>query len=165
MNPIWQNKGHIKSLKEWLGPEFELVPYYSILVFFESATFKTGMNFKDADVIYVRNLIKTIEQYQTTATSKETAEKISGKLNKLLIGNKNKKKEIVKQHVQNINNAKGKQKANIDNSKCPKCGGKLQVKNGKFGKFVGCSNYPKCRYTRKEFINPGSIKIQKSSST
>lgn len=165
LNPIWQNKDHIKSLKEWLGPEFESAPYFSMVVFFKSASFKTEMNFKEAEVIYVRNLIKTIEQYQTTAISKETAERISDKLNRLMIGNKNKKKEIVKQHVQNINNAKGKQKANVDNSKCPKCGGNLKVKNGKYGKFVGCSNYPKCRYTRKEVINPGSKKIQQSSST
>ena len=32
--------------------------------------------------------------------------------------------------------------------KCPKCGGNLLKKEGKFGKFYGCSNYPKCRFTR-----------------
>lgn len=32
---------------------------------------------------------------------------------------------------------------------CPKCGSYLTVKNGRFGKFMGCSNFPKCRYTRK----------------
>ena len=31
---------------------------------------------------------------------------------------------------------------------CPQCQGKLVVRNGKFGKFIGCSNYPKCRYTK-----------------
>src|SRR6202043_1511519 len=32
---------------------------------------------------------------------------------------------------------------------CPTCGtGKLNLKAGKFGAFVGCSNYPECRYTR-----------------
>ena len=32
---------------------------------------------------------------------------------------------------------------------CPKCGtGKLSLKLGKFGAFVGCSAYPECRYTR-----------------
>ena len=30
---------------------------------------------------------------------------------------------------------------------CPKCGGKLQERIGKYGKFYGCSNYPKCQYT------------------
>ena len=32
---------------------------------------------------------------------------------------------------------------------CPTCGtGQLSLKLGKFGSFVGCSNYPECRYTR-----------------
>ena len=33
---------------------------------------------------------------------------------------------------------------------CPTCGtGQLSLKLGKFGAFVGCSNYPECRYTRQ----------------
>src|SRR5690348_1148042 len=36
-----------------------------------------------------------------------------------------------------------------DVRQCPTCGtGKLHLKAGKFGAFVGCSNYPECRYTR-----------------
>ncbi len=32
---------------------------------------------------------------------------------------------------------------------CPSCNaGRLSLKLGKFGAFVGCSNYPECRYTR-----------------
>jgi len=34
-----------------------------------------------------------------------------------------------------------------ENNKCPKCGGDLIEKSGKYGKFLGCSNYPKCKYT------------------
>ncbi len=33
---------------------------------------------------------------------------------------------------------------------CPRCGnGKLSLKLGKFGAFVGCSNYPECGYTKQ----------------
>jgi DNA topoisomerase I len=36
-----------------------------------------------------------------------------------------------------------------DIRQCPSCGnGKLNLKAGKFGAFVGCTNYPECRYTR-----------------
>lgn len=36
-----------------------------------------------------------------------------------------------------------------DPRQCPQCGvGRLNLKTGKFGAFVGCSNYPECRYTR-----------------
>ncbi|MGC8781196.1 MAG: type I DNA topoisomerase [Anaerolineae bacterium] len=31
---------------------------------------------------------------------------------------------------------------------CPECGGELVIKQGRFGKFIGCANYPTCRYTR-----------------
>jgi len=34
-----------------------------------------------------------------------------------------------------------------DSKVCPKCGGKLEERIGKYGKFLGCSNYPKCQYT------------------
>ena len=29
---------------------------------------------------------------------------------------------------------------------CPKDGGKLLIRNGKFGKFISCANYPKCKH-------------------
>ena len=32
---------------------------------------------------------------------------------------------------------------------CPKCGGKLVPRKGKYGEFLGCSNYPKCKFTKK----------------
>jgi hypothetical protein len=32
---------------------------------------------------------------------------------------------------------------------CPDCGGKLVLRTGKYGKFLGCSNYPKCKHTKK----------------
>lgn len=31
---------------------------------------------------------------------------------------------------------------------CPKCGAPLKLRNGYKGKFWGCSNYPKCHYTK-----------------
>ena len=33
---------------------------------------------------------------------------------------------------------------------CPECGSPLVIRNGKFGKFVACSNYPECKYIKKE---------------
>ena len=37
----------------------------------------------------------------------------------------------------------------VDPRQCPTCGtGQLSLKLGKFGAFVGCSNYPECRFTR-----------------
>ncbi|TIM11024.1 MAG: type I DNA topoisomerase [Mesorhizobium sp.] len=42
---------------------------------------------------------------------------------------------------------------------CPKCGtGNLSLKLGKFGAFVGCSNYPECSFTRQlgDAANPNA---------
>jgi DNA topoisomerase I len=49
--------------------------------------------------------------------------------------------------------------SNPEAKKCPDCAdGKLSLKLSKFGPFIGCSNYPTCKYTRK-------IEQQNSSET
>ncbi|WP_373507971.1 type I DNA topoisomerase, partial [Thiocapsa sp.] len=35
---------------------------------------------------------------------------------------------------------------------CPKCGGQLSIRLGRNGRFIGCTNYPECDYTRD--LNP-----------
>ena len=36
-----------------------------------------------------------------------------------------------------------------DNKICPLCGNQLVERNGKYGPFIGCSNFPSCRYISK----------------
>ena len=33
---------------------------------------------------------------------------------------------------------------------CPECGGELVYRNGRFGKFISCINFPTCRYTEND---------------
>lgn len=33
---------------------------------------------------------------------------------------------------------------------CPECGSKLVYRNGRYGRFLACSAFPKCRYVKKE---------------
>jgi DNA topoisomerase-1 len=48
-----------------------------------------------------------------------------------------------------------------DPRQCPQCGnGRLNLKTGKFGGFVGCSNYPDCRYTRPLSADAGSSGVK-----
>ena len=35
----------------------------------------------------------------------------------------------------------------VTNKKCPQCGGNLVVKKGPYSSFLGCENYPKCKYS------------------
>ena len=37
---------------------------------------------------------------------------------------------------------------------CPKCGSPLVERYGKYGKFIACSNYPNCKYIKKEEKEP-----------
>lgn len=40
-------------------------------------------------------------------------------------------------------------RSKCDTNTCPKCGGRLRECSGRYGRFMGCSNYPDCRYNRK----------------
>lgn len=37
----------------------------------------------------------------------------------------------------------------VIDEKCPSCGHDLVVRTGKFGKFIACTNFPECTYTRQ----------------
>jgi DNA topoisomerase-1 len=54
-------------------------------------------------------------------------------------------KEQVDHAIENIE--KIDLRVSID-EKCPKCGHELLMRESKFGKFISCSDYPKCDYTR-----------------
>ncbi len=42
---------------------------------------------------------------------------------------------------------------------CPECGNPLVIRNGKFGEFVACSNYPTCKYIKKDKKEEEAIEI------
>ena len=46
---------------------------------------------------------------------------------------------------------------------CPQCGSELVIRKGRFGEFIACSNYPKCKYTRpiEEEVKKTDIKCDK----
>lgn len=55
----------------------------------------------------------------------------------------------------------------VERRKCPECAdGTLSLKLGKFGSFIGCSNYPTCNYTRKLAVGDnGADEESKSESS
>ncbi|MCG8542391.1 MAG: topoisomerase DNA-binding C4 zinc finger domain-containing protein [Clostridia bacterium] len=75
----------------------------------------------------------------------EDVEKIYNTILSANITDKNAKKEHVKIIKSNVNERKSIIKKEI----CPKCGGDLVGRNGKYGFFKGCSNFPKCRFILK----------------
>ena len=86
--------------------------------------------------------------YNIVCIPSKAKQKISNvnELYNTLIKSNVKDRKIKKEHIENI-------KTNIekkDNSKCPKCGGTLVERESKYGKFIGCANYPRCKYTQKK---------------
>lgn len=49
-----------------------------------------------------------------------------------------------------------------DDKNCPKCNSDLHIRSGKFGPFLGCSQYPTCDYIRpKNHRSPQSGEVSK----
>ncbi|CAM2008658.1 type I DNA topoisomerase [Acanthopleuribacter pedis] len=56
------------------------------------------------------------------------------------------------------------------NKPCPDCGHDLVRRNGRYGEFIACSNYPDCRYIHKELVGvkcpkgkcDGDVQVRKS---
>ena len=135
-NPIRQTRTHIKALAAFLEkPVSEFVSY---IVFSERCTLKK-VPADTSDVIIVRrpDMLKKLKATLKTTPTKYTfndIQDIAKKLQPLT----NKDDAEKQQHIINIQN------------KCPFCGGELTLRNGKYGRFWGCSNYPKCKFTRPE---------------
>lgn len=58
-----------------------------------------------------------------------------------------------------------KDKSHIDvqemtDEKCPTCGKSLLIRYSKFGKFLGCSGYPECKYTG-QYVEKANVKCPK----
>ena len=45
-----------------------------------------------------------------------------------------------------------KKEAEKTGESCPECGSPLVIRKGKYGEFVACSNYPTCKYIKKEEV-------------
>ena len=65
------------------------------------------------------------------------------------MANKIKEANIIKEKNIPLADKKVDNKKRVIDNKCPKCGSKLVKRNGKYGDFLGCSNYPECKYTRE----------------
>ncbi|EKQ58031.1 MULTISPECIES: NERD domain-containing protein [unclassified Clostridium] len=140
-NPIKQNYGHIMALKEVLN-DFHNLNYISIVTFTINADLKVNTK---TDVTYTTKLIKTIERYKDNSISDNDKEEVYNKLLSLNVDNKDNRKT----HVQAINDNIKVKGILMNNDICPKCGGNLVNRKGKYGEFKGCSNFPKCRFIVK----------------
>ena len=141
-NPIKQNWSHIYALKNILS-NYPNIKYYPIVVFSGNAKLKKIES--SIPVIYSNRLISTIRKLSfEKCISIDDLNKIKSILETAEIKEKTARKEHVKNIKQNIREKNIK----MANLICPRCNSELILRNGKNGKFYGCSRYPKCRFTK-----------------
>ena len=58
--------------------------------------------------------------------------------------------ELFEPRVKNAFDGMEKKEAEKTGEVCPECGSDLVVRKGRYGEFVACSNYPKCKYIKNE---------------
>ena len=58
--------------------------------------------------------------------------------------------EFFEPRVKNAFSDMEKKGAEETGETCPECGKPLVIRHGKYGEFVACSNYPECKYIKKE---------------
>lgn len=149
LNPILQNKVHIKWLKAYLQEDG--IRFLSYIVFSDRCTLKNiNLTSYEHRVVNRYNILPDITFMAQTIGNQLSPEKIDVMYYKLLplTNLDNLEKSF---HVENIQR---KYHSELDVSfgkTCPRCGSKLVIRTATKGyhageKFWGCSNYPKCRY-------------------
>lgn len=109
-NPIKQNEGHIKALKNELGL-YRDIPFINIVAFSYRSTLKNiEVNSQNTHVIYETHLKRTIKRIEDRIVSNITEKELD--YIKGIINNKNisKQKGVRKEHVNNIKNSLNKNK-------------------------------------------------------
>lgn len=139
VNPIHQNYGHIKALSELLKLDEKY--FVSVICFSNQAKLNVKSNQIVTQVDYLKD---EILKYHDLLVEGDISE-LSNVINNHNIIDKN----IRKQHIKDIHIKMKHDKELGNNMICPRCGNVLVKRNGKYGNFIGCSNYPKCKYIKK----------------
>ncbi len=134
-NPFKQNASHIYHLSEHLHAKNI---FHNVVCFSDEADISNI----HADYLFTISTLANIK-YLVTPISL-TREEMKSYYETLLTLQQN---ETVteSQHIQNIK----EMQQELQNGICPRCGGRLIIRDGKHGQFYGCSHYPQCKFTKK----------------
>ena len=139
LNPIHQNYGHIKSLSNLLKLDDKY--FISVICFSNQAKIDVKSSSIVTQVDFLDNEILKYNENIVDSDIKELAN--------VIIDNNIEDKKSRKQHVEDIRIKVNNARELENNMICPKCGNELVERNGKYGKFIGCSDFPKCKYIKK----------------
>ena len=134
MNPLLQNQSHVHQIGRVLGGKYLV---HSIVVMVQN----------NADQVNLPNVVNLndLRAYLKSVGggTRYSAAEIDDLYRRLLRAGVQMSNNA---HVQNIE----QKRLERQETTCPECGGKLVLRNGIYGEFWGCSNYPKCHFTRKK---------------
>lgn len=148
-NPIRQNKAHVAALKMNTRIKSDNV-YVPIIAFSDEADISKldvsliRLKSRTATAVNFNHLIAKITKQKEKLLSETQVEKFCILIEKLRLDSE----KHAKKHVKNIEKSIINKKEFSGYGKCPRCTGKLILRNGRRGFFLGCSNFPKCRYTK-----------------
>ena len=146
-NPIRQNQTHIGCLTRWLGRS---VPMFSLVIFSSRCQLKNVPR-STRSVILCREpqlqwkLLRVWHRNPDVLTPDEVKE-LYDRLQPLTHAD-------AIQRFRHVQAVKSARKQAQSPTVCPRCGGELVVRTARSGptagqQFYGCSNFPRCRYTR-----------------
>ena len=139
-NPIRQNQAHTRAIKRITSEleDFRIIP---IVVFSDRADLK--ITTPNHIVVNWSSLRSAIKQYNTPCISDNDIKKIVNKINSANIIDNHARES----HALSVHQTQQRKQQLIENRICPQCRSALVERNGRFGRFLGCSNYPKCKFT------------------
>lgn len=130
-NLIMQNETHVFYVKKIIGK----LPVHSLVVFVQNNTEEIDIK----NVIPLTELESSLQEGENVLS----VEEMKFAYETLLA---NRAKIPTRKHVKNIK----LQQYKLEHGICPRCGGNLVLRDGKNGKFWGCSKYPKCKFTKND---------------
>lgn len=136
-NLLHQNYGHILALQDIL--KLDNNKFFLIICFTGNSKLNIG---NVEEVVKLDYLISKILSYSNIILDfnlnmiKEYIENISN--------------DIEENHIEKVRQKCEEERIKIENNICPKCGGNLIIQTGKYGDFIGCANYPSCKFSKNK---------------
>lgn len=132
-NPVKQNFSHLCCLKKLLPVE---IPIYNFVVFAMG-------DIRNVRSAYTMPLYAVRMAVCHSANGVRISEEQIEEINAILTANED--ECLSEEHVASVNKIRDEVSSGI----CPRCKGKLILRDGPYGKFYGCANYPQCTFKKK----------------
>jgi hypothetical protein len=122
--------------------KIEIIANIPIVVFSDNA--QLNITTPNHIVIQWKSLRRTVKQFRKMYFSENQVKKFA----KIITSANITDPEIRKRHIANIFKAKQSAEQKSTKGICPYCNAPLVKRKGEYGPFLGCSNFPRCRFTK-----------------